>query len=178
MKLKLDDITVETKELAFTEPDKEVNQRLAQGPLKEYRVEGPYAVRVAYYRTASDLIFQGRLSARVGASCARCAEQFAAEVERDFRFLLMARAMAAERGGALGVEDLELSLYDGDEIDLGPLLNEQLLLALPSRPLCREDCRGLCQRCGANLNLAACGCEQEPDRLAVLAVRFRPGRRA
>ena len=48
--------------------------------------------------------------------------------------------------------------YDGDRLDLGEVVREQVLLALPLKPLCREDCRGLCPRCGQNRNLGPCGC--------------------
>jgi len=61
----------------------------------------------------------------------------------------------------LRAEDLEFSLYEGEEVDLGPLIREQVLLALPTRPLCRDDCRGLCPQCGINLNHAECGCRVE-----------------
>src|SRR5215213_1677197 len=71
----------------------------------------------------------------------------------------------------LQAEDLILSAYEGDAVDLDELVREQILLALPSRHLCREDCKGLCQKCGANLNDAPCSCEQgEVDpRWAALA---------
>ena len=49
----------------------------------------------------------------------------------------------------------------GEHIDLAPLVNEALLLELPLAPLCREDCQGLCPRCGADLNAGPCGCD--PD---------------
>jgi uncharacterized protein len=71
----------------------------------------------------------------------------------------------------LQAEDLILSAYEGDAVDLDEVVREQLLLALPSRHLCREDCQGLCQKCGANLNDGHCSCEQgEVDpRWAALA---------
>jgi uncharacterized protein len=65
---------------------------------------------------------------------------------------------------------MALSCYEGDTIDLTPLVHEQAILALPTRPLCGEGCRGLCPRCGANLNAGPCGCPAPPPdhRLAVL----------
>ena len=56
-----------------------------------------------------------------------------------------------------------------------PLVYEEAILALPTRPLCAEDCRGLCPRCGANLNQGACGCPAAPPdpRLAVLHTLVR-----
>ena len=102
------------------------------------------------------------------ASCARCAEEFVTPSTRGFRYILVPRALANgsdERG-----DDLEFSVYDGDEVDLTPLVQEQVLLALPTRPLCKEDCRGLCPQCGINLNEHQCDCrsDQLEPRLAVL----------
>ena len=48
--------------------------------------------------------------------------------------------------------DEHMMWYEGEEVDLSPPLRERLLLALPTLPLCRDDCRGLCARCGADLN--------------------------
>jgi uncharacterized protein len=57
-----------------------------------------------------------------------------------------------------------------DEIDLGQLMKEQFYLALPMKPLCRDECRGLCALCGANLNRGTCGCVAawEDPRFAAL----------
>jgi uncharacterized protein len=54
--------------------------------------------------------------------------------------------------------------YDADRLDLGEAVREQILLGLPLKPLCREDCQGLCPRCGKDRNLGPCGCapEEEP----------------
>ncbi len=67
-------------------------------------------------------------------------------------------------------EDLDTSYYRDDQIDLNELLREQFYLALPMKPLCREDCRGLCPQCGTNLNTGTCTCatEWEDPRLAAL----------
>ena len=70
----------------------------------------------------------------------------------------------------VGDDDLETSYYRDDQIDLNELLREQFYLALPMKPLCREDCQGLCPVCGINRNTATCGCELswEDPRLAPL----------
>ena len=170
MRLRIDEITAEAREVSFFQSEEEVNRRLAQGPVNEYRVGGPIAVDLSYYRAGMELFFEGRLNASMVASCARCAEEFSAPNVRPFRFVLAPRAAGDDSDGRLRTEDLEFSLYDGEEIDLGPLVAEQLILALPSRALCREDCRGLCPRCGTNLNFHTCGCERRASdpRLAVL----------
>ena len=170
MILRIDEITAEAREVSFLQSEEEVNRRLRQGPVNEFRIGGPLAVDLSYYRAGMELFFEGRLNAPMVAACARCAEEFSAPNARPFRFVLAPRAIGEGDDGRLRTEDLEFSLYEGDQIDLGPLIAEQLILALPSRALCREDCRGLCPDCGTNLNFHRCDCERQArdPRLAVL----------
>lgn len=58
-------------------------------------------------------------------------------------------------------EDLEVAVYENEEINLSELVREQILLNLPTQAFCREDCKGLCQKCGANKNLKSCDCEEK-----------------
>jgi uncharacterized protein len=162
VKIRIDDITAEAKELSFQEAQTQVNLLLESEPLREYRIEGPIDVKVSYYRAGTELFFAGSLHASTHAVCARCAEEFVLPSERAFRFVLTPRAAGFGEEADLHAEDLELSLYEGDEIDLSPLVREQFLLSLPTRPLCADECRGLCPHCGINLNLAQCGCGAEP----------------
>lgn len=161
MKLRLEDITAEAKELRFAEPQNDTNRALAQGSAHEYEIEGPIAVEVSVYRAGTDIFFEGTLHASARAVCARCAEEFDIQVQHPFRFVLAPKSIGMGEETDLRTEDLEFSLYEGEEIDLGPLVREQLLLSLPMRPLCREDCRGLCPHCGINLNRATCECKEE-----------------
>lgn len=169
MKLRIEEITGQAKELAFDEPVTEINRLLDQGPIHEYHLSDPVGVKLTYYRSGMDVVFDGVLTARAETICARCAEEFTTSCARPFRFVLVPKAVGVDQGD-LRAEDLEFSFYDGEEIELSPLVGEQVLLALPTRPLCKEDCRGLCPQCGANLNREVCGCRgavPEP-RLAVL----------
>ena len=118
MKLRIDDITAEAKELSFAEPEDEINRILEKGPLTEFRVQEPIGVNVSYYRAGTELFFEGGLHASTTAICARCAEEFAAPSDRDFRFVLAPKAIGFDEEKDLRDEDLEFSLYDGDQIDL------------------------------------------------------------
>ncbi len=114
---------------------------------------------------------QGKISARIEAECNRCLQ--AAELSLEFPFdavFVTAENYTQEKEAELKAGDLEVSVFEGDEIDLTDLVREQILLNLPTQVLCREDCQGLCQKCGANLNLIDCNCkEKEIDpRWAVL----------
>ena len=141
MKLRIDDITAEAKELSFAEPEGEINRVLEKGPLTEFQVKEPVGVTVSYYRAGTELFFEGDLQASTTAICARCAEEFAAPSGRDFRFVLSPKAIGFDEDKNLRDEDLEFSLYEGDHIDLSPLVREQFLLSLPTRPLCRTPGR-------------------------------------
>lgn len=72
-------------------------------------------------------------------------------------------------GVELEADQLDVLPYDGEQVDLEPLLREQLVLAVPYAPLCREDCKGLCPQCGIDRNAETCACEAPPDpRFAAL----------
>jgi len=170
LKLRVDDITGEAKELVFTEPEPAINRTLAAGPVHEFSLAGPVAVVLSYYRAGTELFFNGELKATTRAVCARCAEEFEGLNIRNFRYILVPRVIGDHNGRDEQGDDLEFAVYDGDEVDLAPLVQEQVLLALPTRPLCREDCRGLCPQCGLNLNEHQCTCRGDrlDSRLAVL----------
>lgn len=170
MKLRVDDITAEEREISFTESEQELNRTLARGNLREYFVKAPLQVSVSYYRAGTEVFISGNFDTVTRAACSRCAEEFDLRRDRPFRYVLAAKVTADNDDLALKAEDLEFSFYQGDEIDLGPLIREQALLAMAERPLCREECRGLCAQCGANLNEGDCACSPKvfDPRLAVL----------
>jgi uncharacterized protein len=103
--------------------------------------------------------FSGRMSGEVEAECRRCLEPARAAVEEELH-LLFADGLDEEADES----DVYLLEPRARTVDLRPALREQWLLAVPGFALCREDCRGLCPRCGANLNDGPCDCEPEIDR--------------
>jgi uncharacterized protein len=87
--------------------------------------------------------------------CRRCLEPVDGELRCEVREMYRSR-----REGEAPDEDEETYPLVGEQIDLEPLVCDALLLELPIAPLCREDCKGLCVTCGANLNDGPCGCGQ------------------
>jgi uncharacterized protein len=85
-----------------------------------------------------------------------------------------ARASESER--EIADEDFSAAFYDNDEIDLEQLMRERFEMSLPMKPLCSEDCRGLCPVCGTNLNRGSCDCKTdwEDPRLAALKTLQTP----
>jgi DUF177 domain-containing protein len=117
----------------------------------------------------AEVFVRGRLSATVPLVCGRCAEGFSGKLGADVDVRLMPRAATAD-SVELGADDLDVDFYDNDQLDLGRIVENETTLALPMKPLCTDDCRGLCPVCGANRNLNPCVCDQRPPdpRLAAL----------
>lgn len=121
---------------------------------------GPLEVRATAEGSPGRGIWvQGSLSGRVLASCRRCLEPLELEVSESFELLFDPKTPEV---------DGDLTLYGFDpkaeELDLRAPLRERLLLAVPFFPVCREDCPGLCGRCGQSLSEGECGCgAAEPD---------------
>ena len=94
--------------------------------------------------------------------CGRCLERYAVPLdhELDLFFLPRSAEPAEEQEDEVELSDREVVVgyYEGDRLDLGEVVREQLFLSLPLKRLCREDCRGLCPTCGKNLNAGDCGC--------------------
>lgn len=117
----------------------------------------------------------GTFTGHVIVACGRCVGEVRLEIAEKLRvtFLPAAEMPAedaeAEEGAEVTEGDLDVFAFDGETIDLEPLLREQFVLAVPFAPLCREDCKGLCPQCGTDLNSGTCTCEEPIDpRLAAL----------
>jgi uncharacterized protein len=167
LRISTKDIEESPKELAFEQSTAELNRLFEQGPVHDFRFPEPAVGRLTCYRSGAELFFAGELVGNVVGECGRCAEDF------EFRLVVPFAAVFVPRGQAGTDEDEDdgdLYFYDQGEVDLTPLLDESILLALPTLPLCQEACRGLCPRCGINRNTASCDCEtsQGDSRLAVL----------
>jgi uncharacterized protein len=129
------------------------------------------------HQVIKDIRLRGRLSAGLELQCARCLEPLRQDVKREFELLY--RPLGADAGrDELSVTDAEAEIgyYQGDGLLLEDVLREQVLLALPLKVTCREDCKGLCPQCGKNLNQEQCSCSTEvedPRWAALKDVRSR-----
>jgi uncharacterized protein len=116
---------------------------------------------------------RGALAARLRVECGRCLEPFLLPVaqELDLFYLPHEADQEEEEEDEVELKDHEMvvAYYRDERLDLGEMLREQLILNLPMKRICREDCLGLCPTCGANRNTAPCACPPGTDpRLAVL----------
>jgi len=111
-------------------------------------------------RKHEEVRISGSLVTEVSASCARCliAVSIPVDLQLDLIYHPVVESFAEEPDLELSYQDLNLSYYANDVIDLDELIREQIQLALPVRVLCREECRGLCPVCGADRNRETCSC--------------------
>jgi uncharacterized protein len=127
---------------------------------EEFRLITPVGFAAEARKDGRKVRLAGRLSTTIECACSRCLDPFAIPVDAAFDLLFLPRETEAA-GADVEVpgDDMGVSFYDEDTIDLGEVVREQLYLALPMKPLCREDCRGLCPICGVNRNRETCTCE-------------------
>jgi uncharacterized protein len=108
-----------------------------------------------------DIHLAGEFATSLELLCARCLEPVVRDVARSFDLLY--RPQGADAGHEeLSVTDAEADIgyYTGEGVLLEDVLREQVLLAVPLKAVCREECKGLCPHCGRNLNQGACACPQ------------------
>ena len=111
-----------------------------------------------------DIRITGDLSTTVEMDCARCLEPAVQKVSREFDLLY--RPLGSDAGRSelsVTAAEAEIGYYQGAGILLEDTLREQVLLDLPLKAICREDCKGLCPHCGTNLNGNQCSCSEPPD---------------
>lgn len=113
--------------------------------------------------TAGVLILTGTLETRLNGTCDRCATEFSREVQFPVEAVLV-RELADEDNA-----DEWTFLLDGDNADLDDIMTTAFVLSMDSKLLCSEDCKGLCAKCGKNLNEGPCQCKPDVDpRFAAL----------
>jgi uncharacterized protein len=114
-------------------------------------------VDLSIERRGGEVVVAGSLGVTARLTCSRCLESLTATVAPEVDLCLQPCPTAHEEV-ELGRGDLEVDFYREDTLDVAGLVRSEAELALPMKPLCRADCRGLCPTCGANRNLTSCGC--------------------
>lgn len=155
MIIQIDQITESPKKIRFAEPIGELNS--SDDLTIDFRFPKMIDVDMAYYRSGRDLFFHGWFGGRMEGHCSRCLKSYSFALEKKFLFVLTPNPFSAKTK-ELNRDELGLSYYVSKEINLFPFIREQVLLALPTRPLCEEACRGICPGCGADLNQEPCLC--------------------
>lgn len=131
--------------------------------LEEERVElaTPPTVSGRVRRNGRKVVVEGHVKAVARFECDRCLRPLSLPIDADFRAeFVTPEVYNVLETAELGEEDLALSVFDGELIDVDEIVREQILLAVPSHAICEENCKGLCPICGADRNLKECGCQE------------------
>jgi len=124
-------------------------------------------VRIA----GAEVFVNGHIETRAQVECDRCLQQVETPVKADFELQYIGdNEYASSEAAELTEGDMSVSVFDGKAIDVDEIVKEQILLAVPTRMLCRPDCKGLCPDCGVDQNTTrcACGADEVDPRWAAL----------
>lgn len=123
------------------------------------RFLGPLQLDFTVAREFDHIRVHGRIETKVRYICSRCLAEYDTALCTEFTiFYTKTVRVPLEEEIALAEEDLVSVSYEGDTIDFTKEVEEQVLMEIPLKPLCREDCKGLCSTCGADLNAGGCEC--------------------
>jgi len=133
--------------------------------VRELNVNGPVTGSFELRKTGHQVLVRGDVSGQVQLICARCLKDFAAviseRVDIELRPVLDLEKSAQER--ELGSDDLDVEFFRGDALDVGHLAAEQIALSIPMKPLCQDDCSGICPDCGVDRTSGTCDCKPDTD---------------
>src|ERR1700752_4453725 len=143
MKISVDEIPQSPKEITFSESIEELNEIYRRSNSRDFSFPPRLNVDLTYYRSGREIVLSGAFHGSFKGCCGRCLEHYGFTLNGRFDLVLTPDPAKLERGAEeLHRDELGLSYYSSDEINLEPLIAEQVMLALPTRPLCSDSCRG------------------------------------
>jgi uncharacterized protein len=116
----------------------------------------PVVVQFTLQKVGDQIVCQARVKAIVESECSRCLESVEREISGEMTILLTFSQGPSPEDGE---HDVKIVPPGAKEVDVSEEIRQTILLAIPGKPLCRTDCRGLCPHCGTNLNHSACQCQ-------------------
>jgi uncharacterized protein len=123
------------------------------------RLSGPASVKGKVKLSGNEVFVNGHVDTRAQVECDRCLQQVEAPVSADFALeYITGSEYESSEVAELTEAEMSVSVFDGQGIDVDEIVKEQVLLAVPTRMLCREDCKGICPECGIDKNTGECQC--------------------
>lgn len=144
----------------------------------DFQIVEPVDMELTLEKMKREVLGRGTISARVKPQCCRCLQDFEIDLDTKVHVRFISRdKLDSDLPEDLADKDLNVFYHDPKFIDIDELIRENLILALPFKLLCQEDCKGLCPQCGANLNKTTCDCppiETGDPRMAQLKKLLDP----
>jgi len=157
MIIDLDSVGKVAKRIAITFDPAEID---LEG--EDARLTGPAEFTGETQRIDGKAHIRGTVNADLLIDCMRCLEPVAKHIEASFDDIFVDASEESDKvESEVAVDELDESLVPDGKIELAEVVREQILLAIPNQVLCREDCKGLCPKCGSNRNLIDCKCADD-----------------
>lgn len=124
----------------------------------DFFVLPPVSANLELLKSDGEIFVRGDISSVIKLKCARCLKEFEYKISSNIDIVYTREIGYYIKEKELTREEIGINYLKGDEIDIDSVLLEQISLDMPMQPLCNPDCRGVCPRCGADLNQGECGC--------------------
>ena len=121
-------------------------------------VKGEVSAAVNVRRILGGYEVNGKAAGIFDLSCSKCLKRFERPFEVEFRLVFKTGENNETGDKAASWDDLDVAVFTGEYLDLSENIRGEILLEIPSKPLCSEDCKGICPVCGKDLNEGDCGC--------------------
>lgn len=126
-----------------------------------YKLASQVHYELVIKKSKETLNINGMLNCIVTLTCSRCLDEFTYLINAKVDFKMIPQDLAPhEPEIELKRDEMDVYYFEGNEIELEPIINEEIMLNIPIKPLCRETCRGLCPICGKNQNYEQCDCNK------------------
>lgn len=180
MRIRVDEIPEAGRTLHLRWDNAQLAPYVPEGDPFDLRLERPIHVELEIRKLPDHVRIRGGVAGPLSLSCHRCLVRFEWRLDEAVDVFLFPQEQAPrEEETELEIDELDYDFFDGEVIEIDQLIAEQVFLALPFKVLCSENCRGLCPRCGANLNEEPCRCaagEGQSPFAALMQLRERlPG---
>jgi len=154
MKIRITELKEDVNKLHLKENPEELDLQN-----EEADFNSPIVYNLTCTKSGDKFLCQGKLSTKVNLECARCLVVFSYDLKTSLDFILDVKDNQVELSSEGGDSDIKVAC--GEDLDINHLVREAILLALPLKPLCSLDCKGLCPVCGTDLNTSSCDCHKE-----------------
>ncbi|MEW5722285.1 MAG: DUF177 domain-containing protein [Thermodesulfobacteriota bacterium] len=173
LRYKLADLPPEGLDLALDIPIRTAQKRMEAEGGETVSLAAPVTGRLKLEPAKHKIVVRGRIESEIWANCARCLEDFRLPVAEDL-VVVYEEPPEGEPPEELEDGNLYQDYIVNETLDLWPRIEELLVLSVPMKPLCRQDCQGLCPTCGVNRNRDKCACRAQagnPAFATLLSIR-------
>lgn len=141
-------------------------ERFLEAGDSELKAATPVSYELTVRKFDDSVTIEGPVTLDAVLECSRCLDEFTVPLSLNMAVKLAPKSKLSHSPEMeLHSDDLDIYYYEGDEIDLDPFIYDEIMLNIPVRPLCREECKGICPRCGKNMNSDPCNCHEAPSSL-------------